>query len=144
MRLAEWIALAGAVIGVGGIVFAIYEHRQRAKVESVVRDNLRRLAGVVKVVFSNANWTDLHLRKLGDLVAQTPPDLNAIRQKVFLGARDSAACSRQLSLVHTQIRGIQQTYFNDSEEILPEILSDDVRAAVAQTDVRPSDDKPKA
>ena len=48
------------------------------------------------------------------------------------GARDAAACARQLGLAHLQIRGIQQSLFNDSEETLPEIQADDVKDAQRQ------------
>ena len=34
-------------------------------------------------------------------------------------------------MAHSKIQGIQQSLFHDSTETLPEILSDDVKAAVA-------------
>lgn len=128
--MATWIGALGVLIGILGLALAYYQHRQRTRVEKVVRDILRRLAGEVKVVFSNANWADTHFRSIGYLLADgTPDDLSIIRKRVLDGARDSAACARQLSLTHSQIRGIQQALFNDSEEILPEIQTDDVKAA---------------
>jgi hypothetical protein len=98
-------------------------------VETVVRNILRRLAGEVRVVFSNANWADMHFRNIGYLLAEETADLTMVRKRVLDGARDAAACARQLGLAHSQIRGIQQALFEDSEEILPEIQSDDVKAA---------------
>lgn len=132
--MANWI---GVVVGIIGVVitcialgFAIYEHQQRTRVETVVRNTLRRLAGEVRVVFSNANWADLHLRTIGHQFAENTPDITKIRHQAVDGARDAAVCARQLALVHSQIRGIQQSLFNDSEEeILPEIQADDVKAA---------------
>jgi hypothetical protein len=133
--MANWI---GVVIGILGLLFAVYERLQRVKVETIIRDTLRRLAGEVKVVFSNANWADTHLRNIGYLFAEASPDLGRIRTEAFDGARDAAACARQLGLAHSQIRGIQRTLFNDSEETLPEIQADDVRAAQSHNAPRPT------
>lgn len=130
MQMVNWI---GLLIGIIGLIFAFYEHRQRTKVENVLRDILRRLAGEVRVVFSNANWADTHFRNIGHLFAEATPDLTVIRRRVLDGARDAAACARQLGLTHSQIRGIQKALFNDSEETLPEIQSDDVKAAHFQS-----------
>jgi hypothetical protein len=124
--MADWIAV---LIGLAGLGFAYYEHQKRTKVETVVRNALRRLAGDVKVVFSNANWSDVHFRNIGYMFIEDPPNLTNIRRQVVDGPRDAAACARQLGLIHSQIRGIQQSLFNDSEETFPEILSDDVVAA---------------
>jgi hypothetical protein len=136
--MANWISVA---IGVIGILFGVYERRQRTKVQNIGRDILRRLAGEVKVVFSNANWADMHYRNIGYLFAQPAPDLVKIRTEAFDGARDAAACARQLGLTHSQIRGIQGTLFNDAEETLPEIQADDVKAARLQNK---SDGTPQA
>jgi uncharacterized membrane-anchored protein YhcB (DUF1043 family) len=131
--MANWI---GAVVGIIGVVitcialrFAIDERRQRIKVETVVRNTLRRLAGDIKVVFENANWAELHFRNSGNLFAEDTPDLAKIKRQVVDGSRDATACARQLSLIHSQIRGIQQSLFNDFEEIFPETQADDVKAA---------------
>jgi len=124
--MASWI---GVVIGLAGLAFALYERSQRKNVENIVRDILRRLAGEVKVVFSNADWADKHFRRIAYLFTEATPDLAAIRRGVVDGARDSASCARQFGLIHSQIRGIQKTLFNDSDEILPEIPTDDVKAA---------------
>jgi hypothetical protein len=60
------------------------------------------------------------------------------------GARDAAACARQLALEHSKIRGIQQTLFKDSVETFPEIKSDDVREAEERLDAsRKADQKPQ-
>jgi hypothetical protein len=125
------VNLIGIGIGLLGFAFAIYERFQRVRVESIVRDTLRRLAGDMRVVFVNANWTNHHLRSVGHLFIQADLDLNKIRAETFDAARDAASCARQLGLEHSKIRGIQKTLFNDSEEILPEIPADDVNAAVA-------------
>ena len=117
------------VVGIIGLIFAVYEHWQRTKVEHILRDTLRRLAGVVRVVFSNANWADTHFRNIGSLLTDATPDLTSIRKRVLDGARDSASCARQLSILHSHIRGIQMALFKDAEETLPEIQSDDVKAA---------------
>lgn len=124
--IVNWI---GIVIGVLGLAFAAYQHSQRARVESVVRDTLRRLAGEMRVVFSNANWADLHFRNIGFMYLEAEPDLKRIRREALDGARDAPACTRQLALVHSKIRGIQQSLFKDSLETLPEIKSDDVLEA---------------
>lgn len=124
--IATWL---GTIVGVISIAFGIYERRQRIRVESVVRDTLRRLAGEMRVVHSNAKWVDSHLRKVGHSFAGPNPDLDRIKVATFDAARDAAACARQLGLVHSQIRGIQQSLFKDTEETLPEIKADDVRAA---------------
>lgn len=131
--MANWIGVAITCIA---LVFAIYERWQRTRMETIVRNTLRGLAGSVRVVFSNANWTDLHFRTIGHLFTEDPPNLGTIRKRVVDGARDAAACARQLSLAHQQIRTIQKSLFNDSEETLPEIMADDVKAA--QQSVAPS------
>ena len=120
---------SGVAIGVVGIAFALYEYRKRTRVESIVKDALRRLAGAMRVVHSNAKWADAHLRNVGFSFAEATPDLNKIRRETFDAARDATACARQLGIVHLQIRGIQQSVFKDIEETLPEIKADDVRAA---------------
>jgi hypothetical protein len=56
---------------------------------------------------------------------EAEPDLKRIRREALDGARDAPACTRQLALVHSKIRGIQQSLFKDSLETLPEIKSDD-------------------
>ena len=128
--MVEWI---GVGIGIAAFIFAVYERQQRTRVEKVVRDTLRSVAGSIRVVFANANWADSHLRKIGNLFTEPTPDLKAIRQKAFDAARDATACARQLGIAHSQIRGIQQALFNDSEETLPEIQADDVKAALQST-----------
>jgi hypothetical protein len=124
--ISNWI---GVVVGVVGLGFAFYQHRQRIKMELVVRDTLQRLAGEIRVIFSNANWANQHLRRVGHLFIEPNPALSAIEKETFDAARDATACARQLSIMHSRIRGIQKTLFNDSTEMLPEIPSDDVRAA---------------
>jgi len=124
--IVNWL---GVVIGILGIGFAFYERRQRTKMESVVGDTLRRLAGDIRVIFSNANWTNQHLRTVGHLFAEANPDFTRIRRETFDAARDAASCARQLGLAHSKIRGIQQSLFNDRGETLPEIPSDDVKSA---------------
>jgi hypothetical protein len=126
MTIPNW---TGSVIGIISFAFALYQYRKRVRVESVVRDTLRRLAGLLRVVHSNANWTDTHLRNVGYLFIEANPDLGRIRKETFDAARDATACTRQLGFVHSQIQGIQQSLFKDSEEKLPEIPSDDVKAA---------------
>jgi hypothetical protein len=74
--MANWI---GVVIGIIGLGFAAYEYYQRTRVEAVVKDTLRRLAGEMRVVFSNANWADVHLRNIGFLYLEAEPDLKRIR-----------------------------------------------------------------
>lgn len=124
--MANWI---GAVISLASLVFAIYERAQRKKVEAIIRDTLQRLAGEVSVVYSNANWTDIHLRNIVKFFTLDAPDLAAIKVQAADGARDAAACSRQLSMVHSHIRGVQKSLFDDEGEIRSEIQSDDVRDA---------------
>jgi hypothetical protein len=124
--MATWI---GIIIGVISVAFALYERRQRTRVESVVRDTLRRLAGEMRVIYSNAEWTNLHLRNVGHSFNGANPDLDRIKLETFDAARDATACVRQLGLVHSQIRGIQQSLFGDTVETLPEIQSEDVKAA---------------
>jgi hypothetical protein len=123
MQVADWmgvlIGIAGLIIGVISLIFAYYQYAQRIRVEKVVRDMLRGVAGGVRVVFANANWADTHLRKIGYFFTEANPDLTAIRQKAFDAARDATACARQLALTHLQIRGVQQALFNDSEETVP-------------------------
>ena len=137
LRMANWISavlhfLSNEKIASIALVFAVYEYQKRARVETVVRNTLRRLAGDIKVVYSDANWAETHFRAIGYLFTEeTTPDLTVIRKRVLDGARDSTACSRLLANIHSQIRGIQQSLFNDSEEIFPDIQSDDVKAARA-------------
>lgn len=119
------------IVGILGFVFAVYQHRQRTEVESVIKDTLRRLAGLMRVVHSNANWIDIHLRNVGYTFIEANPNFNLIKAETFDAARDATACARQLGLVHSHIRGIQQSLFKDTDEILPEIQADDVKAAEA-------------
>jgi hypothetical protein len=137
--IATWI---GGIFGIMSLAFAVYEHRQRTRLESVVRDTLRRLAGEMRVLYSNAEWADIHLRHVGYLFTEASPDLNQIKIKreTFDAARDATACARQLGLVHSHIRGIQQSLFKDTGETLPEIKSDDVRAAEAMLEASPKMD----
>ena len=124
--IGTWI---GVVIGVIGLAFAFYEHRQHARVEAVVRDTLRRLAGDVSVMFSNARWSEIHMVAIIRLCADPIPDLMAIKKHAADGVRDATTCSRQVSGVHSQIRGIQKSYFHDDQDTLPEILAEDVKEA---------------
>jgi hypothetical protein len=117
---------AGAIIGMIGLVFAVQQYRERTRVEAVIKDTLRRLAGEIKVVYSNAHWAELHSRNIGFIFAEENPDLKQIKLEAFDCARDTAACARQLGLAHSKIRGIQQSLFRDSQETLPEINSADV------------------
>ena len=138
--MSTWI---GAIIGAIGLAFAYYQYQKRAKLESVVQDALRRLAGDMRVLFSNASWADLHFRKIGYMLTQANPDLIPIKQEALDGARDSAACARQLTLAHSKIRGIQRSLFNDSEEILPEIRSEDVVEAHRKINEQKAPSKPQ-
>jgi hypothetical protein len=138
--MADWI---GVLVGITGLGFALYEHRQRTRVEDIVRDTLRRLAGDVEVIYSNAYWADLHFRNIGYRLTEREADVMAIKKEVLDGARDAAACARQLGLAHSRIRGIQGSFFHDSERILPEIQSDDVREAQRKLDERRSAEIPQ-
>jgi hypothetical protein len=100
------IGIISVVITCVALGFAIYERQERTKVETVVRNTLRRLAGDIKVVYQDANWAENHFRRIGYLFTEATPDLTDIRKKVLDGARDSAACSRLLAVIHSQIRGI--------------------------------------
>jgi hypothetical protein len=124
--MGTWIGVAISVIS---LLFAVYEWRQRSKTESVMRDMLRRLAGDVRVVYSNAHWADVHCRSIAKSLTEPNTNLKLITQEAVDGARDSTACARQLGLVHSKIRGIQKSLFNDTLQILPEIESEDVREA---------------
>ena len=106
--MAKWLSdilTIGNVLTLLGLAFALYERRQRTKMESVVRETLRRLAGEMRVMFSNANWTNQHLRRVGHLFNEADPNLNVIRQETFDAARDAATCARQVSFMHSQIQG---------------------------------------
>jgi hypothetical protein len=121
-----WI---GPLIGLTGLLFAIYQYYRRAKVELVVKDIFRRLAGDIRTVHENALRADTHFRNIGFEFAKGIPNLQFIRNETVDGSRDSTACSRQLALVHSKIRGIQQSFFKDTQETFPEIPSSDVKAA---------------
>jgi hypothetical protein len=149
LQMGSWIGavlqfLNNEKIAFIALLFAVYENRKRARVEKIVRNLLRGVAGSVRVVYANANWTDIHFRNLGYLFVEDPPNLTNIRKQVVDGARDAAACARQLGLAHLQIRGIQKALFNDSEETLPELPSDDVKEAHLQsvTSNQKAEDKP--
>lgn len=131
----------GIVIGIASISFAVYQHRQRVRVESVVRETLRRLAGDIRVVQMNATWANSHLRNVGHSFAGDESELNKIKKETFDAARDATSCMRLLGLIHSQIRGIQQSLFRDTVEILPELKGDDVRGAesmLANSSISPS------
>src|ERR1700726_1492920 len=102
--MADWI---GMVLAVAGLAFAFYEYRKRTRVETITKNMLRRLAGEMRVIFANANWTDGHLRKIGHLFAQPQPNMTDIRAHAHDAARDAAACARQLGLAHSHIKNIQ-------------------------------------
>jgi hypothetical protein len=121
-----WIGVAVSSLGV---LIALYEWRQRSKAERVMRDTLRRLAGDIQVVYSNAHWAESHCRNIAKSLTEPNADLKSITQEAVDGARDSTACARLLSVVHSKIRGIQKTLFNDPLQILPDIESEDVREA---------------
>jgi len=112
--------------------------------EAVVRDTLQRLAGEMRVVFSNGNWTNQHLRTVGHLFIEENLDLVKIRHEVFDAARDAAACARQLALEHSKIRGVQKSLFKDFEETIPEIPSDDVQAAGIMREAHQKPDEKKS
>jgi hypothetical protein len=56
-------------------------------------------------------------------------NLPRMNKEAVDGARDAATCARKLTQVHSHIQEVQMSLFKDSEEILPDLLSDDVRAA---------------
>jgi len=135
--MAEWGALGtwiGVAIGIIGLVFALYERHERAKIETAIREHLRRLAGNISVMYSNANWSDIHYRHIGSGLSEDIPNLVIIKKEAFDGARDAASCKRQLWILHSHLQGIQKSLFNDSEEILPKIMADDVQDAQRRLD----------
>lgn len=128
--MVEWVSFCvgviGLVIGVAGLVQAHNQSKARARVETVTRDTLRRLAGDIRVIYSNARWADIHSRKIGYLFTEENPDAKQIKTEALDCARDTAACARLLGFVHSKIQGIQQSLFSDSAETLPDIKSVDV------------------
>jgi hypothetical protein len=136
-----WI---GPLIGLIGLAFAVYQYRKRARLETVTKNALRRLAGEVNVVYSNAHWANAHLRNMAKLFTEANPDLPTIKKIAVDGARDATTCARQLALVHSQIKGIQESLFNDSAEILPDIPSDDVKEARRRIDEKKAADNSQA
>jgi hypothetical protein len=125
----DWISV---ILGAASVVFALYEWRKRVKLEKVVRDTLSRLAGDVRVTSSNARWADQHIRSIAKSLAEVQPDLPEIRKRAIDCARDATACVRQLSLIHSHVRGIQQSLSDDSKDTIPEIQSDDVKRAFTE------------
>jgi hypothetical protein len=89
--------LISIAVGVIGLTLAFYQYRQRVRVETILRDNLRRLAGEVSVMYSNARWSEGHMVGTAHLFVDSNPDLTAIRKHVADGVRDATACSRQVS-----------------------------------------------
>ena len=59
------VNLLSMLIGVLGLGFAFYQHRQRTRMESVVKDTLRRLAGDIRVIYSNATGRTSTFAALG-------------------------------------------------------------------------------
>lgn len=117
--MGTWIGVAVSALGV---LIALYEWRQRSKIESVMQDALSRLGGDLRVVYSNAHWADIHCRNIRKSLLEPNANLTAITQEAVDAARDSTACARQLALVHSRIRGIQKSLFNDTSQVLPEIV----------------------
>jgi hypothetical protein len=131
----------GVALGVFAIAFAVYQWREalherakRVNMENAVREHLARLSGSISVMYENANWSDVHYRNIGANLSDDVPNLVIVKRQAFDGARDAAACARQLSIVHTYLRGIQKSLFKEAtDDILPEILADDVKAAQNRT-----------
>ena len=97
--IVNWL---GVVIGILGIGFAFYECRQRTKMESVVVDTLRRLAGDIRVIFSNANWTDQHLRTVGHLSLKPIRILLETDEKhLTVKTGDADSCQERLGLTYS-------------------------------------------
>src|ERR1700733_5768188 len=63
-QMADWISV---FVGVLGLVVSFSQYRARTKLETAVRDTLRRLAGEVNVTYSNASWADGHLRNIAKM-----------------------------------------------------------------------------
>jgi hypothetical protein len=127
MQMVTWIS---ALVGIAGLIFAYIQYQQRIRVENILRNSLRRLAGTVRVIAWNAKWADDHLRSIAHSLGDEPLDLRKIRRDAVDGARDATACARLLGIAHSQIQEIQQAQFKDSEEILPNLKGDDVKAAL--------------
>lgn len=133
MKLSEWIGLAigvtGLMIGIFGIAYAISEGKKRAQMENIVKENLRSVEAAFRVIYTNALWSDQHVRHIAVEVSKAEPDLLMIKREMVDTLRDAASCKRQLSLAHNQIRVVQKSLFNDTKESKLELPSDDVEEA---------------
>ena len=60
----------------------------------MIKEYLRHLAGAERVVFTNANWTDLHVRTIAAELSQANPDILKIRKEMVDTPRDATTTKR--------------------------------------------------
>jgi hypothetical protein len=138
--MANWI---GVIIGVISLCIAYRQYTERIKVEKAVRDGLARLAGTIQVIYSNAKWSEAHMRTIAKMLTDEMPKVPSVSKEAVDGARDATTCERQLYLALNQIEGIQMLLFNEAEEILPNGDSDDIKWARSRLDERKHRSKEK-
>jgi hypothetical protein len=117
-----WLSILSICIGVAGMVYAVMTNRERAKLENLVRSELRGLAGNICKIKQSSGWAYWHFNSIQALVLKLPEseEKKEILRLTQLGHGDAAASDRMLTNLLNEVLITQHGLFNTKETHHPE------------------------
>ena len=123
----------GVALGIAGIVYAYSTNREKARLENLVKAELRGLAGNIRSIRCNPGWADQHFSSIQEraLKLERNEDVEQILKHTQQGARDATAAERLIGNLLTQVVTFQEGMFGT--RIIDHIDSEDRREVEDKT-----------
>jgi hypothetical protein len=118
----SFIGFLGLIVGVVGLIIAIYEYRNRLKVEQFSKATLRGMAGNIAKIQQSTAWASTNLRDAHNTAAQLPESTLKIPLLKFIsnGLADATATDRLVINLCNDVLNMQLAQFNTRKITHPE------------------------
>ena len=108
-----WLSIASVALGVAGLVYGWLKDRAKATLETLIRSELRGLAGNVVNIAKNPGWADDHFKKIQ--AAALDLESSEVTRRILIeaqaGARDATAAERMLGNLENELLSLQEGLF---------------------------------
>jgi hypothetical protein len=117
-----WLSILSIGIGIAGMVYAVMTNREKAKIENLIRSELRGLAGNICKIRQSSAWAFWHFNNIQALVLKLSEseEKKEILKLTQLGHGDAAASDRMLTNLLNEVLITQDGLFNTKEIHHPE------------------------
>ncbi len=113
MTVEMLLTIVGTVIGIAGLIYALMTTREKAKLEKLIKAELRGLAGNIDWIKTNAGWAGSHFRDIQKhcLNLDRNEHVNKILEHAHLGGDDSMSAERMMQNLFNNVLILQQGMF---------------------------------